>query len=598
MPKNDTHPAKNNHLRVAGQDFSPKQDAQYEQDKLLARMREFNAELDRLMRAQFYSSATPEEFLIEATKTVSQVLAIKRVSVWSFTESRDGIFCDCLFEDIHRPENMGLLLTKQDFPRYFDALSQFRVITADQARTDTRTSEFTESYLTPLNIFSMLDAHIPSAAGVRGVLCCENVGIEREWAMDEASFVASVAELIGLALDRAERQRTQEQLADALRAAEKAGEAKSTFLANMSHEIRTPLNGVLGMLELVLRDEPDQGRRQYLEIAYKSAHSLLNLLGDVLDYSRLEAGELHVVSEPYSLTELIHEVVSLFKSQAEAKGLHIAVSIDPKIPASISGDEARVRQVLANFFSNALKFTNQGQIEVSVTTEQTGSKAHWCLEVKDTGIGMPAAALKALFQRFSQVDASATRQHGGSGLGLAICKQLVEMMGGEIGVRSIEHKGSTFWIRLPLKDTLARANTHAEPLEDEPQINGLVLGRQLKILAAEDNIVNQKVLKAMVHSLEHEITLVNNGQEALEAIAKQHYDVILMDIQMPVMDGITATNAIRELPEPLNNITIIALTANAMPGHPEKYLAAGMNDYLAKPLERSQLALVLERVMQ
>ncbi|BFM05388.1 GAF domain-containing hybrid sensor histidine kinase/response regulator [Halioxenophilus aromaticivorans] len=565
----------------------------HEATTVLARMRAYNAELDRLMRMQFYSDTTLDQLLLEATRTVSQALGVRRVSVWSYNANRDGILCDCLYEGTSFNRQSGVVLHMSDCPRYFEAISQNRVITVQDARSDKRTSEFTEAYLKPLNIFSLLDAHVPSAAGVRGVLCCENVHQIRQWTLEESSFVASVAELIGLAFDRAERLKTQEQLADALRAAERAGEAKSTFLATMSHEIRTPLNGVLGMLELVLHDEPNPERRQNLEIAHKSAHSLLDVLGDVLDYSRLEAGEFQVQSEPYSLVALVQEIASLYQTQAEAKGLSIKVAIDYATPKSVLGDEARVRQILTNFFSNAVKFTHQGHINVTLFPEQHAGLPYLRLEVSDTGIGIPDVALKTLFKRFSQVDSSTTRQYGGSGLGLAICKQMVELMGGEIGVTSSANKGSTFWVRLPRVAANQPENQNAQmgavDWNSKPK-------HKLNILAAEDNIINQKVLKAMVKSLGHTMTIANNGLEAIEALAQQHYDAVLMDVQMPVMDGLTATQAIRELPEPNNHITIIALTANAMAGDKDQYLAAGMNDYLAKPLERAQLAQALARV--
>ena len=556
-------------------------------------MREFNAELDRLMRERFYSSKTTQEFLVEAARTACRVLEVQRISVWTYVQNKQAIRCECLFDGENQPDGEGMLLYKKDFPSYFKAISMSRIVSAKQAQTDPRTSEFTETYLKPLNIHSMLDAHIPSSTEVRGVVCCESVGQSRAWTSDESAFTASLAELVGLALERAERSKTQEQLADALRAAEEAGEAKSAFLANMSHEIRTPMNGVLGMLELVLADEQDPKKRGNLKTAHNSARSLLNVLDDVLDYSRLEAGEFSLSPEPFKAKKIMEEVTSLFRAQAEAKGLSISAEIDSSVPQEIIGDHARLRQVLSNFISNAIKFTDQGQVSVSMKREANPTEDNLRIEVRDTGIGIARDSLAKLFQRFSQVDTSSTRRFGGTGLGLVICKQLIELMGGTIGVDSTEGKGSCFWVTLPIvvSNDLPPQNTpdrsDASPANSKPEY--------LKILAAEDNFVNQKVLQSMVESLGHQITIVGNGHEALEIIESQDFDIVLMDIQMPIMDGISATKAIRSLSSAASSIIVVALTANAMVGDRERYLAAGMNDYLAKPYQREQLVQVLER---
>lgn len=562
-------------------------------DVKLSRMRALNFELDRLMREQFYSSKTTNEFLIEATKTGSRALGVKRVSVWIYTESRDAISCQCLYDEGHQADAYGMLLHSKDYPGYFEAISQSRFVAAHLAQTDPSTSEFTESYLKPLNIQSMLDAHIPSSTGVRGVLCFESVGCARDWAVDEQSFAASLAELVGLALDRSEREQTQQQLAIALRAAEKAGKAKSAFLANMSHEIRTPMNGILGMLEMVLGDEQDSSKREKLEIAHNSAKGLLKVLDDVLDYSRLEAGELSIISQRYDLGKAVTEVTRLFQLRAQQKGIELTSTLDADLPSRISGDEVRVRQVVSNFVSNALKFTEQGSIHVVVKCESNDPEDRVRIEVRDTGIGIAERSLNKLFKRFSQVDTSTTRRYSGAGLGLVICKQLVDLMGGCIGVESEENKGSCFWFTLPIKDADIDPS---EAMSSVVSAETSLLGRSLKILAAEDNRVNKRVIEAMVSSLGHEITLVENGEQVLSALDTCSYDVVLMDIQMPVLDGLGATQKIRARSGSERDIPIVALTANAMKSDRDRYLAAGMNDYLAKPITRRQLTALFERL--
>jgi signal transduction histidine kinase/ActR/RegA family two-component response regulator len=377
------------------------------------------------------------------------------------------------------------------------------------------------------------------------------------------------------------------ELEQARQAAEAASIAKSQFLANMSHEIRTPMNGVLGMLEVALRDARDAGQRGQLIVARDSAASLLHILNDILDYSKLEAGQLDIESIAYSPAQIIDEVLSTFDSQAGVKRLRLAQSLPDDLPDWVLGDPTRVRQVLTNLVSNAVKFTANGEIAVIVRHDPVRSGGRIRIGVRDTGIGMDADALDRLFNRFSQADASTTRRFGGTGLGLAISRELVERMGGEIGVESAPGQGSHFWFSLPARPTDEPEWASAPP---PPAIIDA-----LDILVAEDNPVNQKVLRALFASHPHRLVFVDNGRDALAEVQARAFDVVLMDVSMPVMDGPTAAGEIRRLAGPARRVPIIALTANAMAGDRESYIEAGMSDYVSKPVEMTALLEALAR---
>src|SRR5579885_247743 len=396
------------------------------------------------------------------------------------------------------------------------------------------------------------------------------------------------------------RLRSEEVLRQANIDLERANRAKSEFLATMSHEIRTPLNGVIGLTDLLRRTSLTPEQQEYVHAIQASGDALLSLINDILDFSKIEAGQLHLEIQPFDLRQLVEDVVAVFRAPAQIKGLQLHAHVDPAVPALLAGDAMRLRQVLTNLISNAVKFTAQGEVRIGVSLlEESAQDALVRVEVRDTGIGIAPEAQATLFEPFTQADTSMTRRYGGTGLGLAIARRLVALMGGTIGVNSMVGQGSTFWamLRLPKARERRRERTGADTAESTATSASTGAGRG-RILVAEDNPINQLVVVGLLQSLGYEVQTVENGRQAVEAVRQGHFDLVLMDAHMPEMDGFAATAAIRR-DEALMGLgqhtPIVALTADALVGDAEKSLAAGMDDHLTKPVTLERLAAVVER---
>ncbi len=399
---------------------------------------------------------------------------------------------------------------------------------------------------------------------------------------------------IGIQHDVTERRRAHEALVRAQRRAERANREKSDFLAFMSHEIRTPLHGVMGTMSLLLDTALDAEQRAYAETAERCAQSLLVTVNDLLDLSRIEAGKLVIEKIPFALEEPVREVLDLIAPAAAEKGLALSARLDPALPARLVGDPQRLKQVMLNLADNAVKFTGQGSVEIRLARlpdERLG------IAVADTGIGIAPRAQARLFQRFAQADASVARRHGGSGLGLAICKRLVTLMGGRIAVDSTPGKGSIFFFDLPLQPVArsgappARLLPGPVPPDAPPRARG-------RILLAEDGEANQLVAAAILRKAGYTLDVARDGAEAVAAVQSSPYDLVLMDVRMPVKDGVAATAAIRAIPGPRGRVPIIAMTAAAGEDDRERCLAAGMDGHLPKPVDRARLLATVTEVLE
>jgi len=437
---------------------------------------------------------------------------------------------------------------------------------------------------------SWLGVPLKSQEEVIGVMAIQSYTDELKFGEIEKDILTYCAEQVALVLE----QKHNEELKHNIELAEKTTQIKQQFLANMSHEMRTPMNGILGMVDFLLKTKLDEKQLDFAKTIKNSSETLLNLINDILDLSKIEAGSMRIIPNDFNIHKLLKEVISLFKASIDQKGLTVNLYYSNDVPDYIVADKNRVNQVINNLVSNAIKFTDSGEISISVSKvnqlevketskSQEDNKLKIKIEVTDTGIGISHENRDDLFLSFSQIDSTYTRNYEGTGLGLAISKKLVEMMGGEISVISEPNKGSNFWFTFEATPaTESSINQICKPKADYSNLN---FG--ITVLLVEDKFINQKVVSMMLHNVGCKTEIANNGVEALEMFEKINFDIVLMDIQMPIMDGVTT---VKELHRKYPKLPpIIGLSANAMEGDAEKYIAEGMDDYLSKPVSAEQL---------
>lgn len=396
--------------------------------------------------------------------------------------------------------------------------------------------------------------------------------------------------------DVTERAAYEKMLQESREIAERANQSRGDFLANMSHELRTPMNGIIGLSDILSKAGLKPEHQELIEAVNTCAHDLLTLLNDILDFSKIEAGELTLESIPFDLRKMVRQIETLQKPYAADKGLEIKSAVDDAVPPYLLGDPSRLQQIINNLLGNALKFTAEGSVTLSVSGEPDG-KGYFVtrISVRDTGIGIPQDKQEKLFQKFQQADASTSRKYGGTGLGLAISKNLAELMGGSISLESVEGQGSTFTVTIPA--LIAEPGVIQED-EGEHETEPVRINKAAKIMVVDDHPINLLFIRKALNRLGFEnFVEASSGKQAVELLKQDRYDLILMDCQMPEMDGYEASRQMRQMESEGNRPVIIAITANAMKGEAEKCAAAGMDDYLSKPVDKDKLNLLLQRYL-
>jgi signal transduction histidine kinase len=551
----------------------------------------------------------------QMARRIARGLGINRVGIWLFSDDLSELRNVTTYLRESDSSERGGVLPATAYGPELAALRNVKYIAARDAESEPRFHGYIEPYLRPLNIVSMLDAVIGPGGRPMGVVCFEQTRVPRDWDEDDIQLACQFADQLAVAVANSARReaeqslrRTNLELAEAsLRAremalaAERASVAKSEFLANMSHELRTPLNSVLGMTEVLqmgtVYGPIGDRQRRALDQIRESGNHLLNLISEILDLSRIEAGKMTLEPKTLSVTEAAVGALRLLEDTARTKGIHLEYRQQIETESlMMTADEQRVRQILFNLLGNAIKFTSPGG-RVTLETGLNPTASHVVISVTDTGEGISAEAQQSLFEPFTQFETSTTKRNAGSGLGLSIVKRLMTLHGGEVKVRSSPGEGSTFSVMFPYGDTRkpfrpVQPTIHAA-MED---VRLSPAARQARVLVAEDNPMNVVPLRDFLMANGYLTDVVGNGVEAVKAASIGHYDIVLMDVQMPEMDGLEATRRIRELPG-YTNTPIVALTSFAMAGDRERCLAAGMTEYMSKPFSFRALGQLLRTLL-
>ncbi len=549
--------------------------AETDLNRALDRARRFNAGLEALGKDHIHKRWSQAELMDEATRRLSHLLGVARISVWSLEPDGSAISCLTLYvKDVDRHRD-GVRLPRHSNPAYFEAIEGGSTVCVSDTLNDPVTRNFGPGYLTPLKIGAMLDAPIRTGDGVRGVVCCEHVGGARQWTSEEISLATAFAQYIGVAL-------LADELKDAAEAARSANKAKTAFLANMSHELRTPLNGMLGMAEVIADTAQTGANKDAAKTLIGSGQQLLAVLNDVLDMSKIEAGQMELRPVPTDIASVIRECCALFRPAAQKKGLELEMKLGA-MPDRVSADPVRVRQVLSNLIANAVKFTETGQVTVTAHVEPAADGIHdqFALSITDTGRGISQADTERLFKRFSQLEDQGPQEPSGTGLGLVIARELARKMDGDITVDSEAGKGACFTFTFLSRPEIETSNAEVEAV-DTFRLDGA------QVLLVDDNEVNRMVARCFIEPLGAVVTEADCGESALAALSEQRFDLVLLDAHMPKMDGLQTLNALRKLPGG-QALPVIVITADALVSDEARYLAAGMDAYVPKPVDKQRL---------
>lgn len=526
----------------------------------------------QLAKAALRRSELERERLLERVTLATQA---GQIGIWDWDTSSDSLVWDAMMFPLYGLE------VGQVAPTYRVWLDAIHPDDRDRVRTQIASSIANVTRLETEFRVTWPNGEIHNirtmAVAVRGPSGATERMIGTNWDVTELRTLAQQL--------RDEKERlleTVDMWMTAKQSAEETARARADFLADMSHEIRTPMNGIIGLTTLLLDDDPTPEQHEHLTLLAAAGRSLLTIINDILDLSKIEAGKIHLEAIALSPTELVATALALVKLDAAKKGLALEMTVDPEVPAWVTGDPTRLHQILLNLLTNALKFTSHGSIAVGLQRVWSGGKDLLRFEVRDTGMGIAANRQHLLFEKFSQIDPASARNFGGTGLGLAISRRLTEAMSGTIGVSSTVGEGSVFWFTIPLQATTA-------PPNQTPTLTSAAPRATRRILVADDNPLNQLVAKRMLIQDGHDVVVVSNGAEALDAVRSSRFDLILMDVQMPVMDGLEATRRIRALSTPNARIPIIAVSADVLAEQIVRTRAAGIDAHVAKPIDRTLL---------